>query len=295
MPRPKRALPDDLEDSEFRKPPAEEPEDAATTTESDLEPVEEAVEQDRDRMGEPRSDTRPPRPNWGSLLGFGRGQVVVAVVLFLSALMMVVTLRAQSAQDVYANMRRDELIQLLDNATSETRRLETEVRELQSTRDNLQSGAEGAEAATEEARRRLDQLQILAGTVPAQGSGIRVTINDGQGLVTPELLLNGVEELRDAGAEVLEFNDAVRITAGSWLGMDDQGRLVADGTVIERPIIIDAIGAPATLEAGARFRGGLVSEIEGPRVNGSVDIEQLEMVEIRSVVEPREPEHARPR
>lgn len=235
------------------------------------------------------------RPPWRSLLRFGRGQVVVAIVLFLTALLVAVTIRAQSTHDVYDNMRRDELVQLLDNASSQTRRLEAEARDLQGTRDDLASGAAGAEAAEAEAQRRLEQLQILAGTVPAVGPGIRITIEDPTRLVTPEILLNGVEELRDAGAEVLEFNDSIRMAASSWLALDDQGRLVLDGSVIERPIIIDAIGDPATLEAGARFRGGLVSEIEGPRVGGRVTIEQAGRIEVTAVVEPEEPQHARPR
>lgn len=249
--------------------------------------------------GEPVADaTGTPtqhRPPWRSLLGFGRSQVVVAVVLFLTALLVVVTVRAHSTQDVYDNMRRDELVQLLDNASAQTRRLEAEVRDLQGTRDNLASGAAGVEAAEAEAQRRLDQLQILAGTAPAVGPGIRITIQDPARTVTPEILLNGVEELRDAGAEVLEFNDSIRMIASSWLALDDQGRLVLDGTVIERPIIIDAIGDPATLEAGARFRGGLVSEVEGPRVGGLVSIQQEERIEITAVAEPGEHEHARPR
>lgn len=235
------------------------------------------------------------RPPWRNLLGFGRSQAVVAVVLFLTSLLVVVTVREHATQDVYDNMRRDELVQLLDNASAQTRRLETEVRDLQSTRDNLASGAAGAKAAEAEARRRLDQLQILAGTVPAVGPGIRITIQDPARTVTPEILLNGVEELRDAGAEVLEFNDSIRMTASSWLALDDQGRLVLDGTVIERPIVIDAIGDPATLEAGARFRGGLVSEIESARVGGQVTIRQEDRIEVTTVAEPDEPEHARPR
>ncbi|MCC2592862.1 DUF881 domain-containing protein [Tessaracoccus sp. OS52] len=223
-----------------------------------------------------------------------RGQLVLAVVLALTAMLVVLTLRSQAAQPDYSNLRRAELIQLLDNLSAETRRLETEVRELQGTRDDLASGAEGAQAAEDEAQRRLDQLQIISGTVPVHGQGIRLRIDDPANKVSPELLLDGLEELRDAGAEVVEFNDSVRVVASTWLGLDGQGRIVADGTVLEDPVVIDAIGDPATLEAGARFRGGLVSEIEGPRVEGIVTIEQLDDVEIDSVVVPKENEFALP-
>lgn len=224
----------------------------------------------------------------------GRGQLTVALVLMLTALMIVLTLRSQAAEPSYANLRRTELIQLLDNLSSETRRLEADIRDLQTTRDELASGAEGADAARAEANRRLDELEIIAGTVPVHGTGIRITISDPEDKVSPELLLDGLEELRDAGAEVIEINDRIRVTTSTWLGLDSEGRVVANDQVITNPIILDVIGDPSTLEAGARFRGGLVSEIEGSRVGGAVTIDQLDRVDIDSVVVLTENEFARP-
>ena len=224
----------------------------------------------------------------------GRGQLVVALVLFLTSLLVVLTLRSQAAQPSYTNLRRTELIQLLDNLSAETRRLEEEIRGLQTTRDELASGAEGADAARAEANRRLDELEIIAGTVPVHGSGIRIMIEDPEGKVSPELLLDALEELRDAGAEVIEINDQIRVTTSTWLGLDAQGRVIADEQVVSDPIILDVIGDPATLEAGARFRGGLVSEVEGTRVGGSASIRQMSRVDIDSVVVVAENQFARP-
>lgn len=247
-------------------------------------------------MPEPSTPRRaaPVRGRIAAFLRPGKGQLVVAVVLALTAMLVVVTLRSQATAPDYGNLRRGELVQLLDNLAAETRRLEAEVRDLQTTRDELASGAEGAQAAEDEARRRLEQLQVIAGTVAVHGPGIRITIRDPEAKVSPELLLDALEELRDAGAEVVEFNDSVRVVASTWLGLDAQGRVVADDVVLETPIVVEAIGDPATLEAGARFRGGLVSEIEGPRVGGTVEIEQLEEVVIDSVVVAEENEFALP-
>jgi len=224
----------------------------------------------------------------------GRGQLIVALILMLTALMIVLTLRSQAAEPSYANLRRTELIQLLDNLSSETRLLEADIRDLQSTRDELASGAEGVDAARAEANRRLDELEIIAGTVPVHGTGIRITIADPENKVSPELLLDGLEELRDAGAEVIEINDRIRVTAATWLGLDSEGRVVANDQVIADPVVLDVIGDPSTLEAGARFRGGLVSEIEGARVGGIVRIEQKDRVDIDSVVVLTENEFALP-
>ncbi len=224
-----------------------------------------------------------------------RGQFVVGLALFLTALIVVMTIRAQAAQPEFSNVRQADLIQLLDNVTAETRRLEDQVSELEQARTELMTGADRDQAAREEAERRLEQARILAGTVPAVGPGVRIVIDDPEGRVTAELLLDAIEELRDAGAEVIELNDSVRLVMRSYFTMDDQGRVTADGTVLEAPFIIDAIGDPATLEAGARFRGGLVSEVEGDRVEGEVSIQQATTVQIASVVEPPEHQFARPR
>ncbi len=248
-----------------------------------------------DEDSQPETPVRPRRHLLRDFLRPSRGQLTVAVVLFLTASLVVMTLRSQAAQPSYANLRRTELIQLLDNLSSETRRLEADIRDLQGTRDKLVTGAEGAEVARAEANRRLDELQIIAGTSPAHGSGVRITIADPEGSVSPELMLNALEELRDAGAEVIEINDSIRVTALTWLGRDGEGRVVADDQVVTEPIRLDVIGDPATLEAGARFRGGLVSEVEGERVGGVVTIKQMARVDIDSVVTVTENEFARPR
>ena len=248
-------------------------------------------------MPEPRRAT-PRRPPGALLKAFfrpSRGQFAVGVALFLTALIVVVTLRSQANQPEFANVRQADLIQLLDNVTAETRRLEDEVRDLEQARSELLSGADRDEAARAEAARRLEEAQIVAGTVPVSGPGVRIEIDDPQGRVSAELLLDAVEELRDAGAEVIELNDTVRLVMRSWFGTDQAGMLTADGVTLEAPYLIEAIGDPATLEAGARFRGGLVSEVEGERVGGRVTITQEESVAIDSVADPGENEFARPR
>lgn len=244
----------------------------------------------------PRRAAAPPRTSL--LRAFfrpSRGQLTVGVALFLTALIVVMTIRSQAAQPEFANVRQADLIQLLDNVTAETRRLEAEVADLERAKRELATGADRDQAAREEANRRLVQAQIIAGTVPATGPGVRIEISDPESRVTAELLLDAVEELRDAGAEVIELNDSVRLVMRSHFTTDEQGRIVADGTVLERPLSIEAIGDPATLEAGARFRGGLVSEVEGDRVAGSVTIQQVQDLRIDSTVEPQPNQFARPR
>lgn len=155
-----------------------------------------------------------------------RSQLIVAVVMLLCGLALTVQLAGVRDQR-YTTLRQDELVSMLDDVTAESRRLEAEIAQLEETRRQLRSGVDASEVAREEARRRLDSLELLGGTVGATGPGIRVTVGDSSGNLTPEILLNAIEELRDAGAEVLEIDDRIRLVAGSWVRADD-GVLVVD-------------------------------------------------------------------
>lgn len=221
-----------------------------------------------------------------------RSQLVIALILLLSGLAVTMQLAGNRDQR-YTTLRQDELVAMLDDVTAESRRLESEVAELERTRQRLQSGADASAVARNEALRRLDALELLGGTAPATGPGIRVTITDRQGKLTPDILLNTIEELRDAGAEVMEIDDRIRLVTTSWVTSAD-GVLTVDGTRLGGTITIEAIGAPGTLAEATRFRGGLVSTIEGERVGGTARVVEVDDLRIDSVVTPQEPRFARP-
>ncbi len=222
-----------------------------------------------------------------------RKQLVWAMALCVVAAAIVVQVRSSNEGDRYAGLRRDDLVQLLDGLTTETDQLTAEVAELERTRDALRSGADAQEVAAAEAQRRADTLGILAGTVAATGPGVRITISAPPGALTTDVMLEAIQELRDAGAEAMEINDSIRLVAQSWVGETGEG-LVSDGRQISLPIVIDAIGDPHALAEGARFRGGLVSQVESSRIGGSVAIEELDDVEVTSLVDPSAPEFAEP-
>ena len=241
---------------------------------------------------EPKPETGASRL-WRALAHPGRGQVIAAVILFVVGVGGAMQIRLNAADDAYTNARREDLIQILDGLGAESRRLESEIGELQQTKTNLQSGADSRRVAQEESEQRLDELAILAGTVPARGPGIVMRISDPDRKVTASVLLDAVQEMRDAGAEVIEFNDQVRVVASTWFGADGTD-LIVDGKRLQRPITMEAIGDSHSLEEAARFRGGLVSEITGPRVGGTVSIERLSDLEIASLHSVSENQYARP-
>ena len=230
---------------------------------------------------------------WLSLVHPGRGQIIAAVILFVVGMAGVMQIRINTADDAYTNARREDLIQLLDGLGSESRRLESEIAELERTRAELQSGADTQRVARAEAQRRTEELAILAGTAPAEGPGIRMRIADPAGKVNANVLLDAVEEMRDAGAEVIEVNDTIRVVASTWFGTSPSG-LVVDGLPVSRPITFEVIGDPHSLEEAARFRGGLVSEISGAGIGGQVQIDQQSNLVVESLHAPRENQYAQP-
>lgn len=222
-----------------------------------------------------------------------RAQFVIAVVLAIFGLALTMQVRARADEEDYSSLRRSDLIQMVEDLSAESRRLEDEIADLQETRRQLQTGVDRQQVAREEAQRRLDVLSILGGTAAAEGRGIRITIDDPQAKVTPEILLNALEEMRDAGGEVIEINNAIRVVASTWTTRGPTG-LIVDDQVVTRPILIEVIGDPHALSEAAKFRGGLVSEIEGQRVGGSVSIATDNRVLISSLHTPKANQFARP-
>jgi hypothetical protein len=100
----------------------------------------------------------------------------------------------------------------------------------------------------------------LAGTLPATGPGIELTINDPQGRVRSAALLDTLEELRDAGAEVIQVGD-VRVGVNTYF---------ADGQSLTRPYRLLAIGDPHTLATALNIPGGVLQSLRNSGADGVV-------------------------
>jgi len=222
-----------------------------------------------------------------------RAQLVVALVLCLVAMASVWQMRANREDEAYSSLRRDELIGLLDQLNTSNNDLRRQINRQAEDRRQLQSGADSRKQAERQATRRIQDLSILAGTAPAQGPGIQLVITDPQQKVSPQLLLDAVEEMRDAGAEVIEINE-VRVVASTWF-QGQPGAIKMGDTLIRSPYTIKVIGQPHALLEGARFRGGLVSRAQAPDVGASVIITEHKRMLITSIHKPTEPRWARPR
>ena len=139
------------------------------------------------------------------------------MLLALLGFAAVTQVKANEQDDQYVGARQGDLIQYINNLSLASQRAESEIARLQQTRDALRSDTRSRRTALDRAQQQATTLGILAGTVPVVGPGVRVTVTDDKGGVGSNQLLEGLEELRDAGAEAIELNDKVRVVAQTSL------------------------------------------------------------------------------
>ena len=221
-----------------------------------------------------------------------RGQLTAAVLLALLGFAAVTQVKANDNDDQYVGARQGDLIQYINNLSLASQRAENEIARLQQTRDALRSDTRSRRTAVERAQQQANTLGILAGTVPAVGQGVSVTVTDPKGGVGSNQLLEGLEELRDAGAEAIELNDQVRVVAQTSL-KDADGGVIVDGRLLKAPYTIEAIGSPHDLATALSFKDGFIDEVERPGVEGKVRTVESKNVEVSTITEPATPQYAR--
>ncbi|MCW2600655.1 MAG: hypothetical protein JWM02_2484 [Frankiales bacterium] len=228
-----------------------------------------------------------------------RVDVLVAVLLLLLGFGLAVQVRSTQSDGLLASARQEDLVQILDELSNRGDRLRQEVTSLTQTKSRLTSGSGAAEAALTEARRRTQLLGVIAGTVAATGPGVLVRITDPKTQVSASVLLDALEELRNAGAEAVQLEGtgaagavvAVRVVAQSSLSDDPQG-VVVDGTKLVAPYRFVVVGDPSTLSGAMAIPGGVEDAVH--QLDGNTVVTRAQHVRVgalRALVAPR---YARP-
>jgi uncharacterized protein YlxW (UPF0749 family) len=225
-----------------------------------------------------------------------RGQLIAALLCGLLGFAAAVQVRANQDSDL-AGLRQTDLVRILDDVTERSERLQAEARDLEVARAQVTDDSSGSRAALEEARARVRTLGILAGTVPATGPGIEFTISDPKGEVQADVLLDALQELRDAGAEAVELSTPggprVRVVASTHLvDVDGGGSVKVDEQVIKAPYQFRVIGDSRTLAAALDIPGGVLDVLRQREAQGMVT--QRSEIIISSLQPTPTPEYARP-
>jgi len=226
-----------------------------------------------------------------ALLRPGKRQLVVAVLLAGLGFAFVVQVRDTQTDDTYAGLRESDLIRVFEGLTGTADRARREIERLEARRDELQDENQARSAALDEAEQRVRTLNIIAGLVPVEGPGVRITITETDGPVSVGSLLDTVQELRSAGAEAMEFNDTYRLGAQSSFE-EAVGGIELEGNLLESPYVLDVIGDQRVLETALTFTSGPIETLKTDAA--TVTYEALDSVEIESVREPVRPQIAEP-
>lgn len=288
-----------------RKP--QRPDQAAAKRQEERAPAEQPIPQHMEPQPAPLEQVdpgqdaeRPPmasvdgRSAWRRLLRMGRPRPTKANLL--SALLAVLLGTAIATQVQLTNSRgledlsQSDLVRVLDDVSVRSSRLDQQVRELEATRDRLKNGTGDTAEAMQQAENRVDTLGILAGAVPAHGPGIHVTISDPDRQLTGPVVLDLIQELRDAGAEAIDVG-GVRVVASTYIG-NQNSAIQVDGHSVARPIEVKAIGDSKTLASAMTIPGGVVESVR--QKGGTAVVTEVDDVRITSVHEATPMTHATP-
>jgi uncharacterized protein YlxW (UPF0749 family) len=211
---------------------------------------------------------------------------VIGVLLGLLAFGLVVQVKSNTSGDTALdNARQDDLVRILSDLNSREQRERNDISSLQSTLDQLGAGVQGRDAALAEAKRRADELGILAGTQPAQGQGLVITMHPaGSAPIHATTVLEAVEELRGAGAEAMQITDgrgsAVRIVASTYF-VDSGGGLNVDGTVLLGTYSLTVIGPADTMRTALTIPGGVSDSVT--RDGGTLAVDEPPQVTVTAL------------
>jgi uncharacterized protein YlxW (UPF0749 family) len=212
----------------------------------------------------------------------------VGVVGFLVAAQLGTTHR--NTENLAAESESD-LTRIFSSLNEESAALRDEISQLRLELAALQSSAERDQLAHDASQRQLSDLQILAGVVPARGPGVAVRIADPNGVFEFELLLDLVQELRDAGAEAIAVNG--RRVGGTTAFSSHGAAVTLDGQEVAQPYEVLAIGDPATLEVGLKIPGGAIDTLDA--LDGTkVGVERRSDVRVPALEHPPSFKSARP-
>jgi uncharacterized protein YlxW (UPF0749 family) len=245
-------------------------------------------EPDRDGTAPDPAD-RPAGRGPGRRLNRG-ATALIGVLLAALGFGLAVQLQSNSKNDSLAGAREDDLVRILDDQNSRIQRLQSQLIDLQSAKQRLSDSRNGDAAARAEAQRQADALAVLTGTAPAHGPGLTITITDPQHALHAEDLLDVVEELRGAGAEVIQFGP-VRIGTSSAF-TDDPDGVQLDRTAIGAPYSVLAIGDPKTLDTALNITGGVVNSVHA--AGGEVTIVEQDNLSITATRAVQPPKYATP-
>ncbi|MFF0298984.1 DUF881 domain-containing protein [Kitasatospora sp. NPDC004615] len=215
-----------------------------------------------------------------------RGQFVVALLLFALGLALAIQVRSTNDHSQLRGARQEDLVRILDELDGRQQRLQFEKTQLEQSLAQLENSSNQAKEAQEQTRKKAGELGVLAGTEKATGPGIVLTIDDPQGQVKADMLLDTLQELRAAGAEAIQIND-VRVVAGTYFTDNASGGGVRiDGKNVSQPFRFTVVGNPQDLTPALNIPGGVVRSLEKQQARATIVPQPKVVVDVLATPRP---------
>lgn len=211
---------------------------------------------------------------------FGSGALMLLLGLGLAV-------QVESPDQALPGAREQDLAVILRDLSERRAALQQEMASLGRQTRDLDAGGGGAALRAAEHRRRV--LEQLAGTAPARGPGVRLDIGAPVTLPLGDVVLEALQELRDAGAEALELEGvaeggrrAVRIVDRTWVYDAPDGGLLVGGQRLRPPYELRVIGPAQDLADRMVIPGGISQVLE--QVGATVAVERADVVDVATVL-----------
>lgn len=208
-----------------------------------------------------------------------RTQVVAALLCGLLGFGIVVQV-SSTREKPLTGLRQNELVRILDETTRRGNELARQAASLREQLGDLESGNADQEALLALAQERATVQGILSGRLPAEGPGVAIRVSAGAEPLRATVYRAILEELRNAGAEVVQVGD-VRIVASSSFIDTAQG-VSLDGTVLTSPVEWRVIGAADTIVPALEIPGGAMAQVRNAGATGEVTTrDKVEVTAVR--------------
>lgn len=208
------------------------------------------------------------------------------IMLMCALLGFAYMIQVNRSSSLYETLSEDELTRLITETNSQIQNLEQRKSELSGQLDSLRASVNKQEEARRIARQNAETNGLLSGRLPAIGKGIIIHITAGEKeRIDSSTMFGLIEELRNAGVEVISIND-IRIITSSYISESKHG-LICDGIEMDPPYIVKAIGDPQNLQNAVTIAGGVGSRLK-VKFGALVHVMTPDEVEIKATREPKQ-------
>ncbi len=184
-----------------------------------------------------------------------RTEITIAIICVILSFSLVTQIRGQvDISSDLEHLKEQDLGGYIRDLNMKLDALRTEVTDLRIRLYSYEKEFASRKDILSEAARNLENLKVFTGEAKVKGPGVVIEIRDNKEILESYDLLDVIEELKGAGAEVIAV-DEVRIVSRTAIAKKKDGLYVGNKKV-KSPYILKAIGNTEVLCQGLLLPGG---------------------------------------